>query len=178
MVPSGVRRQRILRLLEEQGWASVRELARRLGVSRMTVHRDLRRLEEEGRVQRVRGGAVLVEAPAPRCAVCGHPAPARTRGTLLLPDGRRQTLCCPHCLLLALERHREATGLVGDFLSGRVLDAREATFLFGPEVELCCDPPVLAFAEEVDARRFQKGFGGALLSLAEAREALALSSRS
>ncbi|MEU8516931.1 DeoR/GlpR family DNA-binding transcription regulator [Kitasatospora sp. NPDC048722] len=47
-----------LRLVQGSGRASVVELARRLGVSEMTVRRDLDALEARGLVRRVRGGAV------------------------------------------------------------------------------------------------------------------------
>ena len=47
-----------LRLVQGPGRASVPELAHRLGVSEMTVRRDLDALERQGLVRRVHGGAV------------------------------------------------------------------------------------------------------------------------
>src|SRR3954447_1945054 len=47
-----------LRLVQGSDRASIPDLARRLGVSEMTVRRDLDALQEEGLVGRVRGGAV------------------------------------------------------------------------------------------------------------------------
>ena len=47
-----------LRLVQGAARASVPELARRLGVSEMTVRRDLDALERQGLVRRVHGGAV------------------------------------------------------------------------------------------------------------------------
>lgn len=47
----------ILSLLEEQKFISFRELARRLPASAATLRRDLDRLQDEGRLKRVRGGA-------------------------------------------------------------------------------------------------------------------------
>src|SRR3954449_1929039 len=47
-----------LRLVQGAERASIPELARRLGGSEMTVRRDLDALQDEGLVQRVRGGAV------------------------------------------------------------------------------------------------------------------------
>jgi DeoR family fructose operon transcriptional repressor len=47
-----------LRLVQGAGRAAVPELAQRLGVSEMTVRRDLDALERQGLVRRVRGGAV------------------------------------------------------------------------------------------------------------------------
>lgn len=55
------RRQQILELLQTRGESSVAELSRELGVSDMTVRRDLQILAEEGRVLRTHGGAAPVE---------------------------------------------------------------------------------------------------------------------
>ncbi len=52
------RRQQILALLQEQPGIKVSELARQLDVSEGTIRNDLSALEEEGRLTRVRGGAV------------------------------------------------------------------------------------------------------------------------
>ncbi|MET0135367.1 MAG: DeoR/GlpR family DNA-binding transcription regulator [Kibdelosporangium sp.] len=53
-----------LRLVRETERISLNELAERLGVSLMTVRRDLDELQAQGLVQRVRGGAVSLAAPA------------------------------------------------------------------------------------------------------------------
>jgi len=58
------RRQVILRAVGE-GRAQVGELAARLGVSEMTVRRDLRDLERYGKLTRVHGGAVSVASERP-----------------------------------------------------------------------------------------------------------------
>ena len=51
-----VRQQRILDLLQERGSISSKHLADLLGVTAMTVWRDLRELAEMGLIQRIRGG--------------------------------------------------------------------------------------------------------------------------
>ncbi|MYV99659.1 DeoR family transcriptional regulator, partial [Streptomyces sp. SID3343] len=51
-----------LRLVQGSERLSVSELSRRLGVSEMTVRRDLDALERRGLVRRVRGGAVATLA--------------------------------------------------------------------------------------------------------------------
>lgn len=53
------RRQRILELVRSSGAISLRELARQLQTSEVTVRRDLRALESEGLLDRRHGGAVL-----------------------------------------------------------------------------------------------------------------------
>jgi DeoR/GlpR family transcriptional regulator of sugar metabolism len=52
-------RERVLRRLRADGSASVRDLAREMGVSTVTVHRYLAKLESEGVIARQRGGARL-----------------------------------------------------------------------------------------------------------------------
>ncbi|HJX42465.1 MAG TPA: DeoR family transcriptional regulator, partial [Geodermatophilus sp.] len=48
-----------LRLVRNAGRASLADLAARLGVSEMTVRRDLDALQARGLVERVRGGAKI-----------------------------------------------------------------------------------------------------------------------
>ncbi|MGI5242856.1 DeoR/GlpR family DNA-binding transcription regulator [Dactylosporangium sp. CA-139066] len=55
-----------LRLVRGSGRLTLGELAERLGVSEMTVRRDLDQLQEQGLVRRVRGGAVALDVPAER----------------------------------------------------------------------------------------------------------------
>jgi DeoR/GlpR family transcriptional regulator of sugar metabolism len=52
-----------LRLVRNAGTAALSDLAVRLGVSEMTVRRDLDELQRRGLVRRVRGGAVAVDTP-------------------------------------------------------------------------------------------------------------------
>jgi DeoR family transcriptional regulator, ulaG and ulaABCDEF operon transcriptional repressor len=49
----------IMNLLEEQRFVSFRELSHRLSASAATLRRDLERLQEAGKLKRVRGGAQL-----------------------------------------------------------------------------------------------------------------------
>lgn len=53
------RREELMRRLLDSGYVSSAQLAGTLGVSEMTIRRDLRRLEEDGYAQRVLGGASL-----------------------------------------------------------------------------------------------------------------------
>lgn len=53
------RRRRILELLHERGAVRAADLVTLLGVSEVTVRRDLVGLERRGRLERTRGGAVL-----------------------------------------------------------------------------------------------------------------------
>ncbi|AGB75392.1 MULTISPECIES: DeoR/GlpR family DNA-binding transcription regulator [Rhizobium] len=58
------RRAFILDALAETGAVSVSEIAAQLGVSEMTVRRDLTELEKEGRLARTHGGAVSTDLTA------------------------------------------------------------------------------------------------------------------
>jgi len=51
------RRQNVLQLIEQEGFASLRQLAEQIGASESTVRRDLEYLEEIGQIRRTRGGA-------------------------------------------------------------------------------------------------------------------------
>ncbi len=57
------RRQRILELIRAQGFCSVAALAEDLGVSEVTLRSDLHALEQEHKVSRIHGGAVLANPP-------------------------------------------------------------------------------------------------------------------
>jgi ribose transport system substrate-binding protein len=55
------RRQRLLDILRKESGLRVPEVAKALGVSEGTVRNDLKALEADGMLKRVRGGAVLVD---------------------------------------------------------------------------------------------------------------------
>jgi DeoR family transcriptional regulator, fructose operon transcriptional repressor len=99
--PVSARHNLIMRWLGAEGRVDVVDAANRLGVAQETVRRDLRTLENSGRLQRVHGGALPVEEHpfrdlAPSLASeRSHLAFARMvwadlprRGTLLLGAGR------------------------------------------------------------------------------------------
>ncbi|HEX3984032.1 MAG TPA: DeoR/GlpR family DNA-binding transcription regulator [Acidisoma sp.] len=60
--PAGARRVALHRLITERGFVSVADVAKEIGISDMTVRRDLEVLEREGLVQRSHGGAVPTPA--------------------------------------------------------------------------------------------------------------------
>ena len=55
------RHSRILELVSERGSITTQQLATTLGVTRMTINRDLRELHEQKRLRRVRGGAITAD---------------------------------------------------------------------------------------------------------------------
>jgi DeoR family transcriptional regulator of aga operon len=56
--PTAVRRERVLETVRRRQFASVSDLSAAFGVSEVTIRSDLDKLADEGRLQRVRGGAV------------------------------------------------------------------------------------------------------------------------
>ncbi|MFQ6171400.1 DeoR/GlpR family DNA-binding transcription regulator [Oryzobacter sp. R7] len=58
------RRAAIVSIVESTGAARISDLVEQLGVSDMTVRRDIERLDSEGRVERVHGGAIAVQPRA------------------------------------------------------------------------------------------------------------------
>ncbi|WP_326566688.1 DeoR/GlpR family DNA-binding transcription regulator [Amycolatopsis rhabdoformis] len=62
--PARLRRDRLTGLVAEQGFCTVAELSRVLGVSEMTVRRDARLLVREGRMRSVHGGVTTLPASA------------------------------------------------------------------------------------------------------------------
>lgn len=59
--PASARRVALQRLIAERGFVSVADVAREVGISDMTVRRDLEALERDGLVQRSHGGAVPIQ---------------------------------------------------------------------------------------------------------------------
>lgn len=83
------RRERILREIVLRGRIEVLDYAARLGLSGMTIRRDLAVLAERGLVRRVHGGAVLPDsAEAPAIGARGIGSAARPIATigLIVPD--------------------------------------------------------------------------------------------
>lgn len=72
------RHEHLLRELSLRGSIRASEVAAQLGVSEVTIRRDIIHLEQGGHLARVHGGAISAEATT-------RPAPARTPIGLLLP---------------------------------------------------------------------------------------------
>ncbi|WP_128375805.1 DeoR/GlpR family DNA-binding transcription regulator [Streptomyces cavernae] len=86
------RHQLILRALRSGGPAAVTDLSDQLGVSPATIRRDLVRLEEEGLLTRVHGGAVAEEGDQPFAEVAQVRVAAKdviaARAASLVEDGQ------------------------------------------------------------------------------------------
>ena len=173
------RQDLILRWLGETPSLSIDDLVSRLGVSIMTVHRDLDHLARTGQVEKVHGGVVRVET-RPRhtralqlCRLCDAPVSERTQVIIQASHDEPLYACCPHCgLLLLAEVDQPISMLAKDFIYGRMVNARTASYLVNSDITLCCQPNYLCFANTQDALKFQQGFGGQILTFAEARTTL------
>ncbi|MEZ4669526.1 MAG: DeoR family transcriptional regulator [Anaerolineae bacterium] len=170
-----IRQEQILKWLGESQSLSIDDLVTRLQVSVMTVHRDLDQLVKSGQVAKVHGGVMLAQARTPHqravqlCRACGIPAPERTMMIIQLPKAEPYHACCPHCgffMLQELDQH--AAVMAREFIYGRMVNAAQAVYLADSSVTLCCQPSHLCFASAEDARSFQKGFGGHILTFDEA----------
>jgi DeoR/GlpR family transcriptional regulator of sugar metabolism len=64
-VKTDLRRDRIVKLIDERGFLSVSELSRLCAVSEMTIRRDLEQLDAEKRILRTYGGAASLRVETP-----------------------------------------------------------------------------------------------------------------
>jgi biotin operon repressor len=164
------RERQILELLRDKGSASIQELADALSVSTMTIHRDLRRLENTGHIRKQHGGASLAEEP-PRedvCAMCGKPNRGKNNFIIYLASGEQKNTCCAHCGLMLLTVIKGAwQSMTMDYLHGHMVSANQAIYLIGCDLVVCCVPTILTFGSRTEVERFQSGFGGKLASMDE-----------
>jgi len=175
------RQQNIIEYLEKNLSLTIQEIAKELGVSSMTIHRDLDKLGMDGLIQKVHGGAVLAQSPISQlvrlqkqsCQMCDQQTDTRATFTLHCEDRSPQRTCCPHCgLMISCSNGTFLASFATDFLYGHIINARDAIYLLQSSVTLCCSPSVLSFSNPEDATSFQSGFGGILMKFFEIRSYL------
>ncbi len=169
------RQIQLFEILQTRQRVSTEEIKSQFGISSATAFRDIRALVLAGVAVKVSHGIKLAapeELPLQgrQCFSCGRPLQERTLFILQMEDGNQRSACCCHCGLAAFEQGGVKGALAADFISGQMVDARQAAYVLGSRVSLCCEPSILCFANKDEARRFQKGFGGSLENMSSAIE--------
>ncbi len=173
MVTLTDRQNQLYELLQTRQRISTEEIKSHFAISSATASRDIHALVLAGMATKVSHG-VKLNPPAEqpfhemKCAYCGATLKERTIFMIQMQDGSQKNACCCHCGLMALDRPGTESALASDFLYGRMVNARQAVYVLGSSVSLCCEPSVLCFSNEGEANLFQKGFGGKLCTMPEA----------
>ncbi|SMO53118.1 DeoR family transcriptional regulator [Melghirimyces algeriensis] len=169
------RREQIRRLVKKRRNVKISELSQELQVSEMTIYRDLKPMLEEGWMKKTYGGVTLVQEPETSpvlgCICCGRQPDPRLTYRLVLMDQRIETACCSHCGLLRHQQIQDEViqAICQDFFTNTTVSAMQAWYVMETEVDLrCCQPQVLSFEQKHTAEKFVRGFGGIVLSFAEA----------
>lgn len=167
------REKKILELLQKQGSASIQELVDAFDVSNMTIHRDLNRMVEAGYIQKKHGGVTLTGkssfAIEGQCDLCSKAIQSRTSFIVRFENGEQKRACCAHCgLMIQSQAKKVWQSLTADYLHGHMISAKQAVYIMGSDLNICCVPSMLSFGSRSEAEKFQKGFGGTLGSMEEA----------
>lgn len=132
------------------------------------------------------GWYVLRQQPPAFCEISGRPIHSNMH-TLVRIDGQKLHTCCARCPLTQAQQTGRKVELlaVTDFATGKRLRPADAYFVDGSAVHVCaaprvkrdetstpfvqlfdrCEPSLLAFAEEQEARDFIAQNGGTLKRL-------------
>lgn len=173
------RKEKIKTLIKSRHSIRIAELSELLGVSEMTIHRDINSLVEEGVVIKTFGGITLdrkeIKDPSgnDNCVYCHREIDERLSYRLILSGNRMESTCCAHCGLL---RHHQLADQViqaicYDFFFHTTISALQAWFVMDSGLDIgCCQPQILVFRQRNNAEGFVKGFGGVILSFTEAIE--------
>lgn len=119
------RKKEILRILQERGEVTVKELSHIFNVSEMTIYRDVRELEKEGEIKRKHGSILLntVENKEPvslkSCPVCSKPITRSHPYKIIVENIKVVEACCEHCGLMLHQRYADKSvyALTFDFIS-------------------------------------------------------------
>ncbi len=169
------RKEEILRLIEE-GCNTAKELAYHFNVSLMTIYRDLKELEEEGRIVRRHGNIQIrkeEDLKDTQCAICGKDVDLRLAFIYILKGGKKVHTCCAHCGLIAyrnMDKDRVDMVITRDFINSNPVNAYSAVYVVGAEASPCCTPSAFVFADKASAEKFSKGFGGYIAEFEEATD--------
>ncbi|WP_206207674.1 DeoR family transcriptional regulator [Virgibacillus indicus] len=175
------RQNRIRELILERHYLKISELSKEIGVSEMTIHRDLKALLNEGIVIKTFGGVMLANnntsknAVSDECIICSRKVNERLTYQLFLPNNIREIACCAHCGLLRTRQlgDKVVQAICSDFLRHTTISAALAWYVMDTSIQLgCCHPQVLTFEWKEHADKFVKGFGGNVYGFNEAMEVI------
>lgn len=146
---------------------SMKAIAEKFSVHRMTIQRDIVTLKNKGLIRRVRGG-ITRSAPimATRaCYICGKDEKVRPFWRYLASPAENFHFCCGHCAFMFLETPRDwSRMLANDELWDRTGTMTEGWVVKGSAITRCCSPSITWFGDPKTAGRFQKAFGGEVFS--------------
>ncbi len=107
-----------------------------------------------------------------QCSLCGMDLNKYThvRYTITTTDDQQVTTCGVQCgLLLQLNMGKSFKSAVATaLLSHKTIAADKAWYLYHSKIITDMSPGFIAFASRDNAERFQKGFGGTVMTLQEA----------
>ena len=117
---------------------------------------------------------ILWSGEIKRCQVCGMDISKypHTKYVVTTKEGEKFSTCGVQCgLTLHLrlkEKFKSATAT--DLLNNRSFDAQKGFYVYKSTVITDMAPGFIAFATKMNADKFQKGFGGKVLTYQEALE--------
>ncbi|WP_205520150.1 DeoR family transcriptional regulator [Virgibacillus doumboii] len=175
------RQNRIKELILDKHNMKISELSKEIGVSEMTIHRDLKPLIDEGMVIKTFGGVTLATKNTSKntvsevCVFCSRKVNERLAYRIFLSNNKIEVACCAHCGLLRT-RHlgdQVVQSICPDFLRQTTISAPLAWYVMDTSIQMgCCHPQVLTFEWKEHADKFVKGFGGNVYSYSEAMEVI------
>ncbi|GAB3793342.1 copper uptake transcriptional regulator YcnK [Virgibacillus kimchii] len=173
------RQNRIRELIADRHTMKISDLSKILGVSDMTIHRDIKPLIDEGYITKTFGGISLKKAPGfpdfseGDCIVCQKAVNEKLAYRIILPGAKIETACCIHCGFIRHHQLREepVQAICRDFLIQTTVDATVSFYVMDTSICMgCCQPQVLSFHLKEHAEKFVRGFGGDVYTFEEAME--------
>lgn len=172
------RRKKIKEWIQINRSMKISELSKKLGVSEMTIHRDIKPLIQEGFIVKTYGGISFAQTEQKHtrineCAYCSRLINERFSFHLLLANKKTVKCCCAHCGLLWYRQNKNDViqALCYDFLQQTTICASLASYVMDSSLQLgCCQGQPLPFERREHAEKFVKGFGGKVYTFRESME--------
>lgn len=165
----------------ERQTMKISELSKEIGVSEMTIHRDIKPLIEEGFIVKTYGGITIAESgnkaksSLNQCDYCHREVNDRFSYRLFLADNNFVTACCAHCGLLEYRQLGDQVthAICRDFMMQTTISALLAWYVMDTTIQVgCCQPQVLTFERKDHADKFVRGFGGKVYNFTAALEVI------